>query len=104
MSGFLDDKLYEAAIKKQIDSTDDFKDLINELYKICEDHWKPQVKMNQTSKKDVKILLDRTFNSWVLFVKRMIREHWFLSDYLEKYSYRQQFMSNDKLKAIYDGL
>lgn len=48
--------------------------------------------------------MDRTFKSWDLFVARLKKEGWFLADMVEKYSYKQQFMGNEKLKEIYEKL
>jgi len=100
---FLDDQLYDHTINKKVTSPDDFKDLINELYKLCEDRWKPQLAQSMKTK-DAKILLDRIFISWDLFVKRLYKENWYLVDFIDKYSYKNTYFSNPKLKEIYDNL
>lgn len=97
---FLDDKLYQHAIKRKIDSLDDYKEMINELYKICEDHFKPQLDINMGYRK-AKIILDRTFNSWDLFINRLEKEDYFLVDIIKDCSYKSAFMENPKLVKIY---
>lgn len=101
---FLDDKLCACTKNKELKSSDDFEKLLNELYKICEEHWKPNVKMGETPTFQAKIMIDRTFNSWDLFVSRMKKEKYFLADYLSKYSYKNIFMSNETLKTSYEKL
>lgn len=100
---FLDDQLYEHTINKAIATPDDFKDLTNELYKLCEDRYKPQLHEGIT-KRDVKVILDRVFTSWELFSKRLHKENYFLADFIDKYSYKNRYMSNPGLKEIYDKL
>jgi len=103
MEGFLDDILYNYTVNKSIVGTNDFKDLINELFKLCEERWKPQVDSN-TTKKELKILLDRTFISWDCFVRKLEKEKWYLYEFIKEYSYKNIFMSNEKMKSIYDSL
>ncbi len=102
-SKFLDDQLYHHVMNRQLDKSDDFKDLLNELYR-CENYWKPKVDLGLTSTKEVKILIDRTFNGWDLFVKKLVKEKWFLADVIVKYSYKEIFMENTELKKSYDRL
>lgn len=103
-SKFLDDQLYHHVMNRELDKSDDFKDLLNELYRICENYWKPKVDLGSTSKREVKVLIDRTFNGWDLFVKKLVKEKWFLADVIVKYSYKEIFMENTELKKSYDNL
>jgi hypothetical protein len=103
MSNFLDDILYDHTINAEFNNVADFTNHINELYKICEDYWKPQVNISMPTK-DVKAIIDRTFNSWDLFVKRLVKEKYYLADYISKYSYKYAYMDNSELKKIYDRL
>lgn len=107
LKGFLSDKLYQWVQLREISDTDDFKSMINELIYICERSWKPFATTqigNSKGTKEVKIALDRTFNSWDLFVSKLRKENWFLVDMLEKYSYRIVFMENLEFKKIYESL
>lgn len=103
-SKFLDDQLYNHLKNKPLNKSDDFKELLNELYKVCENYWKPKVDAKSTSNKEVKVLLDRTFNAWDLFIKKLVKEKWFLADVIVKYSYKEIFMQNDQLKKAYENL
>lgn len=58
----------------------------------------------EMSKKEVKVLLDRTFNSWDSFIRRLDKEKWACADLLRKYSYKSEFMNNDELRRIYETL
>jgi len=103
-SKFLDDQLYNHVMSKNLRDSKDFQDMLNELYRICENYWKPKVDIGSTSKREVKVLIDRTFNGWDLFVKKLIKEKWVLADVIVKYSYKEIFMDNAELKKSYDNL
>lgn len=105
---FLDEKLYQHTNKQNLRNSNDFKMLVNELYLICENHWKPKFSLNEDVSHEIakalKIELDTVFNSWDLFIKRLTKEEYFLIKYLSKVSYKSAFMGNAKLKKIYDEL
>lgn len=100
---FLDEHLYTHTKSKKLNSASDFSDLVNELYRICEDHYKPAL---VDDPKVIKATLDRTFRSWDIFIDRLKKENWFLIDVLgrKETSYKATFMSNEKLKGIYNKL
>jgi len=99
---FLDDKLYQCAKQKQFNDANDITSLVNELYKICEEHFKPQLTANMTYPQGT-VIMDRIFSSWDLFVNRLRKEEnqWFPLLELPDVNYRNQFMKNEKLKEIY---
>ena len=97
---FLDEKLYNKVKSFEIQKPSDFQLLINELYKICEDHFKPKLRPDM-SYKEGKIMMDQVFNAWDLFIKKLQKEQWFLIDILKEYPYKSAFMNNEKLKEIY---
>lgn len=100
---FLDEHLYTHTKSKEINSADDFSDLVNELYRICEDHYKPLLNNENAV---IKATLNRTFKSWDIFIEKLKKEEWFLVDILSQshISYKSAFLSNPKLKQIYEGL
>lgn len=70
-SNFLDDKLYNHLNNRVFRDVNDFIAVLNELYKICEDHWKPigqKIYDNRANEsiseanKELKGLIDRSFN------------------------------------------
>ena len=97
---FLDDKLYNHTINREIKCPEDFQALVNELYKMTEDHWKPKFNPGM-SYKSGKIEIDRVFNSWNLFIDRLKKKNYVFVDLLEKHSYPKAFMSNEILTEIY---
>ena len=102
-SGFLDDLLFDHTINFKIESSSDFNKMINELYKIVEDKFKPLLYIGQTHQ-EFKIIMDRTFNSWDLFVNRLIKHKYFLAEAVKKCSYKSAFMKDEKRKNIYYGI
>jgi hypothetical protein len=105
-SNFLDDQLYDYVMKqdyKILNDKDSFFELLNQCYKICEDKWKPQFYVGMP-KKQLKVNLDRVFNSWDLFVKRLVKAKFHFAEVFVCGSYKIVFMSNPELKRIYDEL
>jgi len=101
---FLDDKLYQHIINKnEIQNVVDLQTTINELYKICEDHFKPLITKNISSYREIKIIMDRVFNSWDLFIQRLDKEDYFLTDIISEASYKTAYMKNSECKRIYDS-
>ena len=99
---FLDDKLYNHVKQFKIDKPKDFNILVNDLYRICEDHWKPKIDLHGTYK-EVRQILDQTFNAWNLFIKKLEKEKWFLIDILKNDAdYKQSFLSNERYRQIYE--
>ena len=100
---FLDEKLYTHTKSKEIKSPQDFSDLVNELYRICEDHYKPEL---TNDRKVIKATIDRTFRSWDIFIQKLQKEDWFLIDFLGKneYSYKKVFFDNQELNRVYKTL
>lgn len=99
---FLDEKLYLATIDWKIGSPNDFSNLVNHLFHICDEHRNEQlpVLLGKTYQ-EVTALMDRIFNGWDLFIKRLEKEDWFLVDILKKYSYKNEYLKHDRLKQLY---
>lgn len=98
---FLDDQLYIWTKSKTIDTPKDFQSLVNELYRICEDWFKPKLNTNMTYKEG-KILMDKVFWFWDSFIKKLEKDNWAFIDILKDNSYEKNYMSNPNLKEIYD--
>lgn len=100
-SNFLDDKLYNHVKSTAINSVTDFQKLVNELYKLTEDHFKPQLRVDMTYVEGRK-LMDRVFSSWDLCIKRLEKENWWMTDVLIHAHYKKVFLNDDALKKIYN--
>jgi adenosyl cobinamide kinase/adenosyl cobinamide phosphate guanylyltransferase len=99
---FLDDELYAKVKQFKIDKPEDFQTLVNDLYRICENYYKPRlVPLVDGSFKDITQLLDRTFKLWDMFIAKLEKENWWLVDLLSDYSYKEKFLSNEQLREIY---
>lgn len=104
LTGSLDDILFKHVIDQKITSAEEFNNLLNELYEICEHKWRINID-EKTPTLQFKAALDRTFNSWNVFVGKVRDEEKYLfADLLEKYSYKYVFMNNEKLKECYHKL
>lgn len=98
---FLDDQLYQKVKSSDIKESKDFQILVNGLYRICEDYFKPKLN-SEMSFGDVTSLLDKTFKLWDMFIARLDKEDWVFTDVLKEYPYKKEFMDNPKLKEIYE--
>lgn len=100
---FLDDQLHQITKETVLRGHNDFVDMINELYKICDNKWKKEF-FDSKSKKEIKSMFDQVFNGWDLFVKKLEKENYKFSDEVKKYSYKIQFMENEELNKFYKKL
>lgn len=100
---FLDDQLYQKVKSFEIKEAEDFQTLVNELYKLCEDYYKAKLPpLVGCSYKDTTNLLDRTFKLWDMFIDKLDKEDWVFIDILKDCSYEKTFLSNPKLKELYE--
>lgn len=100
---FLDDALYLKVKQSKIDKPEDFQTLVNELYKLCDDYYKAKLPaLLGCSYKDVTALMDKTFKFWNMFIEKLDKEDWAFVDILKYNSYKQAFMSNERLKELYE--
>ena len=105
---FLDDELYECVKNTDINDAEEFIEMVNKLYQICEKHYKAQLPAQLgTPMKNISIIMDRTFASWDLFVNRLVKEKHYLAPFFnnhptyEDISYKTRFLENEQLAAIY---
>lgn len=100
---FLDDALYLKVNQSKIDKPEDFQTLVNELYKMCEDYYKPKLFLLLGHPyKEVTQVMDKTFKFWDMFIEKLDKENWAFVDILKECSYKQAFMSNENLKEVYE--
>jgi hypothetical protein len=98
---YLTDKL--EAYAKRVPCTvilRNFKPALQEMYEICEAHYKPAL-VDGLSKKQVLAILENAFNSWDDFAKGMAETNVLLSEALLKFSYKFAWTRDAKNVAIY---
>jgi len=103
---FLDDELLEMCRVADCSTPDNIQQLNIDLCKKCEDYYKSKIKPGMTNK-EVKIILDKTFNLWDSFTRMAIKEDGalaLLGVLFKKYSFKEQFLSNDEVARIYKNL
>ena len=98
---FLDDQLYEWVKLREIEKPKDFEELVNELYKIVEDYFKPKLKSDMTYKEGA-ALMDRVFKLWDMCIAKLEKENYMFIEALKSASYKKVFMNTPDLKKIYD--
>ena len=98
---FLDDQLYEWVKLREIEKAEDFETMVNELYDICECWYKPRLSPNMTYKEG-RQLMDKTFKFWDLFIDKLKKEDYYLVSILKNASYKNAYLSNSRMKEIYD--
>jgi hypothetical protein len=103
MSNFLDDQLYTTVKNTGINNIDEFSKMMNNLFILCENKYKSELKSG-ISKQEAKAIIDRVFNYWDLFIKRLEKENYFLIKSIKSNSFKDAFMNNELAKSEYDKL
>ena len=104
---FLDDELLEICKNWDCSTPEQIQALNDKICKTCEAYYKSKLTAT-TLDKQLKIVLDRTFNLFDSFVRqaeksedaKIIR----LSDMFKEYTFKRQFLSNKKMNEIYNKL
>jgi len=101
MSNFLDDKLYNHAQETELEHTaEGLGKIFNELTSIAEKHFKSQLSQDMTYREG-RIMLDRLFNSWDLFARRLAKEDHPLHLLISEGQYKEMFLQDEKRAEIY---
>ena len=100
MNKFLDEVLYDLCKTTNLNTAEDVQNLINQLYEICDNKWKES--LASCTGEEFKININRVFNSWNFMVNKLIKENDAMGYLLKVYSYKSEFMKNEKLKSIYE--
>lgn len=105
---FLDQKLYETALLMHSDGKSHV-DIVNELYRISDYNWQKVASdfekrgvINAHVAKEILNAIDRTFNSYTLFLSKLHKQKHPLASVVSEYSYRNAFMANEKLAELYN--
>ena len=104
---FLDDQLIEICLNAEIDQPGSVQQTYNKLIDVCQDYYKNQIRIGMT-KKEVKIIIDRTFKLWDSFVRTAV-EHdnnqvVIIGTLCQAYTFKNAFMNDLKLAAFYNSI
>jgi len=102
---FLDDQLYLHVKNRDIKKAEDFQQMVNELYRICEAYYKAKLPpLVGCDYSDVTQVLDKTFKLWDMFIAKLDKEDWWGTDLLKipGVAYKDVFLSHPELKKIYE--
>ena len=107
---FLDDKLYQICENYYLlnkHSSNDIQELNKKLFEECEIYYKSKITMS-SKPSEVKIILDKTFNLFDSFVRRLKNSDneilKIYGDLFEKFSFKKQFLNNPGMEEIYNKL
>ena len=103
---FLDDELLEMCRAKDCSIPENIQQLNADLCNRCQDYYKAKILPNM-QKKEVKVILDRTFNLWDSFTRMAIKEGGrmaILGELFSEYTFKKQLLSNDEMARIYGSL
>lgn len=98
---FLDDELYLCVKSWPIDKPDDLRVLINKLYDIIQEYYKSRLSPNMTYEEGT-AMMKKAFKLWDMFIAKLEKENYFLADILKEHSFKDRFLSNPKIKEIYE--
>lgn len=104
---FLDDKLLGICLDAEINTADDVQLTYDKLTDACQDYYKGQVHAGMP-KKEVKVVIDRTFKLWDSFV-RMAEKHdkgqvHVIGFLCKQHTFKDAFMGDEMLSALYNSL
>lgn len=104
---FLDEELLQMCVDADCDTTDQLQQLNRDLCEKCEAYYKSKI-LPTSSYRDVKVVLDKTFNLFDSFV-RLAEKHKdakvrILADLFSNHTFKSQLLSNEKMKEFYNKL
>lgn len=105
---FLDDELC-STFEKGIKLNKWIPEILDDLYIVVDQHWKPKIHASM-NKSEVATILDKAFNSWDLFIKRIekhsVGKNTKVSNaiqWIKKHgTYKEVFLSNSDMARIYN--
>lgn len=104
---FLDDQLVEIVKNTEIKETADINKLNKILLNKCQNYYVENIKIGML-KKDAKKIIDKTFNLFDSFVRILKKSNDlnlnYLGEVFEKYSFKNHYMADEKLKEFYESL
>ena len=104
---FLDDELLEICKHAGVINPQDVQELNKTLCGKCEDYYKSKITPISTNK-EVKVILDRTFNLFDSFVRMALKSDIYhvkiFGELFKDFNFKKQFLSNEKMKEIYNKL
>ena len=104
---FLDDKLLQICKEATLENTEQIQELNIRVIRACEDYYKPQIKPNLINK-DVKVILDKTFNLFDSFVRIALQSEdeklKIIGKLFKQHTFKSQFMSNKEMANLYNRL
>ena len=104
---FLDEELYLMVSYFEGTTAENIQQLNKDVCKKCEDYYKSKINATM-SNKQVKVILDRTFNLFDSFVNICLRDEnkiiQLFGEAFKKHNFKKQFLSNDEMRIIYMNL
>jgi len=104
---FLDDEMFEYCENMNITT---FENLQKDYALICIkfDDYRKNAITNKMNRKEMKAVVNRTFNLWDSLVNRLlisrVSKLKSIGGLLQRNSYKDSFLKDKKMKAIYDSL
>lgn len=103
---FLDDELLEMCKVAELETPQNIKELNNALCVKCEEYFKNRLTEKMTNK-EVKTILDRTFNLWDSFVRSLVKGDYamkILAEFFGEHSFKNQLLANENVARVYNSL
>lgn len=103
---FLDDQLLEICKNADCSTPESVQELNKTLCQTCENYYKSKIHPTIT-KEELKVVLNRTFNLWDGFVRQALKGNEkmkILGELFQKFSFKEQFLSNPEISEIYKKL
>ena len=104
---FLDDELFKMCKDADCTNYENIQQLNVDLKEKCQEYYKARINENMRDR-EVKTILDRTFNLWDSFVGMLLTSTdsklSILGDLFKQHSFKRDFLSDEKLNQVYKSL
>ena len=101
---FLDEQLLQTCIDYNGTSPGEVNNLNKTLCGQCESYYKSKIK-SDTTDREVKAILDRTFNLWDSFIRMALKHDdavvVILGELFQKHTFKYQLLNDEQIKNYY---
>ncbi len=105
---FLDDELLKMVVDYKGYEPRDVQKLYSEIMGKCQDYYKARINPLKITARELKVVLNKTFNLYDSFVRMALKNSdkkvQILGKLFNEYTFKKEFMKDEELSGIYKSL